>query len=247
MMTDIRFKRTETLIGTKALSRLQGARVAIFGIGGVGSYAAEAVARAGIGQIDLFDRDTVDITNINRQLIALTSTVGQPKAAVMQARILQINPAAKVLAHTVFVTPAWTEQADFSKYDYVLDAVDNITAKISLCKRAWEQGVPIISAMGAGNKLDPTGFRVENVEKTTGCPLARIMRRELKKRGITGVLAVFSEEPPVQTAAEMQNGRPLPASISYVPSTAGLIMAGRVIRDLMAEPDGADEKQQNLK
>lgn len=227
-----RFARTAALIGELGQHRLQQKKVCIFGIGGVGSFAAEAIARAGIGQIDLFDRDTVDITNINRQLIALENTVGQPKAEVMRARILQINPAAKVLAEQVFVTPEWIAAFDFSPYDYVIDAVDNITAKLAICAAARAAQVPVISAMGAGNKLDPTAFLVAPAEKTHGCRLARIMRRELKKRNVTGVLTVFSPEEPAKTAAGFENNRPLPASISYVPSVAGLILAGRVIQDL---------------
>ena len=220
-----RFNRTETLIGSAALKRLAQKRVCIFGVGGVGSFAAEALARAGVGRIDLFDRDVVDITNINRQLIALQSTVGCPKAQVMRERILQINPLAEVAANQVFVTPQWVQSTDF-----------NITAKLSLCEAARAQGVPIISAMGAGNRLDPTAFRVADISQTHGCRLARIMRRELKKRGVTGVLTVFSPEEPVKTNAEFQNGRPLPASISYVPSVAGLILAGRVIAELAGLP-----------
>lgn len=229
-----RFARTATLIGEAVQSRLQQKKVCIFGIGGVGSFTAEAIARSGVGQIDLFDRDVVDITNMNRQLIALESTVGQSKVEVMRARILQINPAAKVLAEQVFVTPEWVENFNFSTYDYVIDAVDNITAKLAICAAARAAQVPVISAMGAGNKLDPTAFLVAPVEKTHGCRLARIMRRELKKRGVTGVLTVFSPEEPVKTAADFENDRPLPASISYVPSVAGLILAGRVIQDLAA-------------
>lgn len=231
-----RFNRTETLIGSAALKRLAQKRVCIFGVGGVGSFAAEAIARAGVGRIDLFDRDVVDITNINRQLIALQSTVGCPKAQVMRERILQINPLAEVEANQVFITPQWVQSTDFTKYDYVIDAIDNITAKLSLCEAARAQGVPIISAMGAGNRLDPTAFRVADISQTHGCRLARIMRRELKKRGVTGVLTVFSPEEPVKTNAEFQNGRPLPASISYVPSVAGLILAGRVIAELAGLP-----------
>ena len=231
-----RFNRTETLIGSAALKQLAKKWVCIFGVGGVGSFAAEAIARAGVGKIDLFDRDVVDITNINRQLIALQSTVGCPKAQVMRDRILQINPQAEVTANQVFVTPQWVQNIDFTKYDYVIDAIDNITAKLSLCEAARTQGVPIISAMGAGNRLDPTAFRVADISQTHGCRLARIMRRELKKRGVTGVLTVFSPEEPVKTNAEFQNGRPLPASISYVPSAAGLILAGRVIAELAGLP-----------
>lgn len=231
-MQDNRFQRTETLIGAKAVERLKNARVAVFGIGGVGSYTAEALARAGVGHLELFDRDTVDITNINRQLIALQSTVGQPKAEVMRQRILQINPQAEVVAAQVFVTPEWVENADFSKYDYVVDAVDNITAKIAICAAARAADVPVISAMGAGNKLDATRFKIDDLENTTVCPLARIMRKEMKKRGICGVRVVYSTEPPIETAAATELGRPVPASVSYVPSVAGLLLAGEVVKNI---------------
>lgn len=230
------FARTEALIGPVALARLAQKRVCIFGVGGVGSFAVEALARAGVGAMDLVDRDVVDVTNINRQLIALHSTVGCPKVEVMRERILQINPMAAVGAEQAFVTPDWVQRTDFKKYDYVIDAVDNITAKLSICAAARSQGVPVISAMGAGNRLDPTAFRVADIAKTHGCRLARIMRRELKKRGITGVLTVFSPEAPAAANAELKNGRPLPASISYVPSVAGLILAGRVIAELAGLP-----------
>lgn len=228
------FHRTRQLIGDAAFDRLTGCRVAVFGIGGVGSYAVEALARSGIGALDLFDRDQVDVTNINRQLIALQSTVGQDKVAVAAKRILDINPSAVVNAHCVFVTPELVDSMDLSVYDYVIDAVDTVTAKIAICRRAREQAVPVISAMGAGNKLDPTGFSVAMMEKTEGCPLARVMRSELKKRGITGVKAVFSREP-ARVAGDIEGERrsPTPASIAYVPSVAGLILAGEVISDLM--------------
>lgn len=228
------FSRTKQLIGDAAFARITKCRVAVFGVGGVGSYTVEALARSGIGVLELFDKDIVDITNINRQLIALHSTLGQSKVAVCAARIADINPKAEVITHSVFVTPELLDEMDFSVYDYVVDAVDTVTAKIAICRRAREAGVPVISAMGAGNKLDPTGFSVAMMEKTEGCHLARVMRSELKKRGITGVKAVFSKEP-VRTTGEIEGERrsPTPASIAYVPSVAGLILAGEVISDLM--------------
>ncbi len=228
------FIRTKQLIGEEAFLHLSGCHVAVFGIGGVGSYVVEALARSGIGKLDLFDRDTVDISNINRQLIALNSTVGQSKVSVAAQRIADINPNAEVKTHQVFVTPEFLTEMDFSVYDYVVDAIDTVTAKIAICKSAREVGVPVISAMGAGNKLDPTGFSVAMMEKTEGCHLARVMRSELKKRGITGVKAVFSKEP-VRCVGQTDETRrsPTPASIAYVPSVAGLILAGEVISDLM--------------
>lgn len=235
-MSDNRFERTERLIGQAAVRRLQNCSVAVFGVGGVGSYVAEALARGGVGRLELFDSDRVERTNINRQLIALESTVGRYKSEVMAERARDINPDITAVSHVLFVTPEEAEKIDFSAFDYVVDAVDNVTAKIAICRCARLAGVPVISAMGAGNKLDPTRFEVAPVEKTSVCPLARVMRSELKKRGITGVKAVFSKEPartPVESAPDGKGGRPVPASISFVPSAAGLILAGTVITDLI--------------
>ncbi len=231
---DNRFLRIRQLVGEDAFSRLQSARVAVFGLGGVGSYVAESLARSGVGALDIFDHDKVDITNINRQLFALESTVGQPKAQVAAARLRDINPALSLAVHILFVTPEETEKLDFSIYNYVVDAVDNVTAKISICQKATEQKIPVISAMGAGNKLDPAAFRVAPIEKTEGCPLARAMRSELKKRGIQGVKAVYSAELPKKSkATEAGRRSPTPASIATVPSVAGLILANEVLSDLM--------------
>lgn len=235
-----RFDRTKQLIGRSAVEKLADCRVAVFGIGGVGSFVCEALARGGIGNLDLFDSDTVDITNINRQLIALDSTVGKFKTDVMKERIADINPVAKVTSNKVFITPEVADRMDFTKYDYVVDAIDNVTAKIALCQRAFENKVPIISAMGAGNKLDPTKFQIADIEKTSGCPLAKVMRVELRKRGIKGVKAAFSPQPaikPEKSEERVGSGRPSPASISFVPSVMGLIIAGEVICDLIKNTD----------
>lgn len=233
-MSDDRFLRTAQLVGNDALDKLKHSYVAVFGIGGVGSYALEALVRSGVGAFDIFDSDNIDITNINRQIIALESTVGRPKVEVALERMLDINPNIKANANKLFITPELIEQMDFSKYNYVIDAVDNVTAKIAICTKARNQNIPVISAMGAGNKLDPTCFEVAMIEKTSVCPLARVMRTELKKRGITGVKAVYSKEP-AKTVGEVDGNRrsPTPKSIAYVPSVAGLILAGEVISDIM--------------
>lgn len=231
-MIDERFARTARLIGDDGVEKLVRCRIALFGVGGVGSFVGEALARSGVGAIDIFDNDRVDITNINRQLIALTSTVGEPKTAVMAKRMRDINPKISVGEYRVFITPDEAEKIDFSNYDYVIDAIDNVTAKIAICRFAREKGVPVISAMGAGNKLDPTKFQIAPVEKTSVCPLAKVMRLELKKRDIKGVKALFSTEPAIKQSGE---GRPSPASIAYVPSVAGLIIAGEVIKDLLGK------------
>ena len=226
-MADDRFSRTKNLIGAEAVEGLSNASVAIFGIGGVGGFVTEALARSGIGHFLLVDSDTVDITNINRQIVALDSTVGKSKVRVMKSRILDINPDADVEIRECFYLPENADEFDFSKYDYIVDAVDTVTAKINIISKAKECGVPVISAMGAGNKLDPTAFKVADISKTKVCPLAKVMRYELKKRGIKDVKVVYSEENPV---LKLQ----IPASISFVPSVAGLIMAGEVIKDLMS-------------
>lgn len=228
---DQRFKRTAALIGQDAVGLLNGCKVALFGLGGVGSFVAEALARSGVGEIDIFDNDTVDITNLNRQLIALESTIGRLKTEVTAERLKQINPNIKVGEYPIFITPAETEKIDFEKYDYVIDAIDNVTAKISICQRAREKGIPVISAMGAGNKLDPTQFKVVPIEKTEGCPLARVMRLELRKRNIKGVKAAFSKEPPIKGNESEKS----PASIAFVPSVMGLIIAGEVIKDIIGK------------
>lgn len=229
-MTDERWIRTSALIGDDSLEKLKNCRIAVFGIGGVGSFTTEALARSGVGNLDIFDSDRVDITNINRQIIALTSTVGSLKTTVMARRLMDINPNIQVKEYPHFVTPDYLKNVDFSVFDYVVDAVDNVTAKIEICKKSRENNIPVISSMGAGNKLDPTKFQVDLVEKTSVCPLARVMRLELRKRNITGVKAVYSKEPAIKTQDE---GRTAPKSISFVPSVAGLIIASEVVLDII--------------
>ena len=229
--------RTHILLGDAAMERLQNARVAIFGVGGVGGYTAEALARSGIGALDLIDSDTVSLTNINRQILATHSTVGKWKVEVARDRILDINPQAKVTVHPVFYTPETADQFDFSRYDYIVDAIDTVTGKLCLAERAFAAGTPIISCMGAGNKLCGTAFQVADISKTTVCPLARIMRKELKKRGISHMKVVFSTEEaltPVGAEAEAAaiGKRQIPGSTSYIPGIAGLLLAGEVIQDI---------------
>lgn len=230
-LTDI-YSRTANLIGTPAVERLQTSRVAVFGVGGVGSYTAEALARAGVGSLTLIDGDTVAASNINRQLIALSCNIGQAKVEAAKARIAQINPDIRTTCHQTFFLPENAADFDFSAYDYVIDAVDTVTAKIALIEAANAAGTPIISCMGAGNKLDPTLFRVADIYSTSVCPLAKVMRRELKRRGISALKVVYSEEPP---RTPLSGDPRTPASISFVPSVAGLIIAGEVIKDLIRD------------
>ena len=234
--------RTAMMLGTGAISRLAGARVAVFGIGGVGGHLCEALARAGVGAIDLIDSDTVALSNLNRQIIALHSTVGQSKVAAMAARIRDINPDCVVRAHECFYLPEEADRFDFSAYDYIADAIDTVRAKIDLVVRAREAGVPIICAMGAGNKLDPTRFEVADLAKTSVCPLAKVMRVELRRRGIEHVKVVYSREEPVarpqdapsDTASAADGSRrATPGSLSFVPAVMGLIMAGEIIKDIV--------------
>ena len=222
------FERTVRLIGEDAQRRLMESSVAVFGIGGVGSFAAEALARAGIGRLAFIDADAVDTTNINRQLTALNSTVGQPKCEVMKRRALDINPNVQIEAMQMFYGADTADRIDLARFDYIIDAIDSVSSKLLLIERASAAEVRIISAMGAGNKLDPTAFRVADISKTKVCPLARVMRRELKKRGISKLKVVYSEEEPVSPAGDAR----LPASISFVPSVCGLVIAGEVIKDL---------------
>lgn len=228
------FERTGLLLGEEAVALLQKKRVAVFGIGGVGGFTAEALVRSGIGAIDIIDKDVVDITNINRQIIAVHSTVGRPKVEVMRERLLDVNPDCEIRMHECFFLPETAEQFDFSVYDYVVDAVDTVTAKLELALRAEQAGTPIISAMGAGNKLDPSRFEVADISKTSVCPLARVMRRELKKRGIDHLKVVYSREEPLTPKQRLEEGgrRSLPGSVAFVPSVAGLMIASEVIRDL---------------
>lgn len=228
------FARSELLLGKENMEKLKRSRVAVFGIGGVGGFAAEALARTGVGALELFDMDTVSITNINRQIIAALDTVGKYKTDVMKERIALINPEAEVVSHRCFFLPDNSAEFDFSKYDYVVDAVDTVTAKIEFVMKCRENGVPIISSMGAGNKLDPTRFEVEDIYKTSVCPLARVMRTELRKRGVERLKVVYSKEPPVVplSSEETSAKKSVPGSLAFVPSVAGLIIAGEVIKDL---------------
>lgn len=229
-----RFSRTELLLGSEALRKLQGAHVAVFGVGGVGGYVVEALARCGVGALTLIDPDRVSESNINRQIIALSSTVGQYKTHAAKARVLDIHPGCKVETREIFYLPE-TDCLDFSAFDYVVDAVDTVSAKLSIIQRAREAGIPVISAMGAGNKLNPALFEVADITKTSVCPLARVMRRELKKRGIEHVKVVYSKEEPQETkAVDEETGKAVPASISFVPSVAGLVLASEVVKDLIA-------------
>ena len=234
-MTDHRkeqLSRTALLLGDDAVERLSQARVAVFGVGGVGGFAAEALARSGIGALDLIDGDVVSLSNLNRQIIALHSTVGKAKTEVMAQRIRDIDPDIRLTLHTCFFTPENAGDFDFTQYDYIIDAVDMVTAKIQLAVQAQAAGVPIISCMGAGNKLDPSAFEVSDLYKTSVCPLARVMRRELKARGIRKMKVVYSKEEPRKVDGPTENGRHIPGSIAFVPSAAGLVLAGEVIREL---------------
>ena len=224
------FLRTQWLLGEAAMERLKKARVAVFGIGGVGGYVAEALARSGVFSLDLIDKDLVSLTNLNRQIVALHSTVGRPKVDVMKERILDINPQAQVRTYQCFYLPDTRDLFDFSQYDYVVDAVDTVTAKLELISQAKQSGVPIICSMGAGNKKNPAVFEVADISQTSVCPLARVMRQECKKRGLKNVKVVYSKEKPLNF------GHEAPASCAFVPSVAGLVIASEVIKDLVA-PD----------
>jgi tRNA A37 threonylcarbamoyladenosine dehydratase len=229
------FSRSRLVLGD-GFDKLKSSHVAVFGIGGVGSYAAEALARTGVGTLSLFDSDTVSTTNINRQLIALHSTVGKLKTAVCAERIHDINPEAEVFEYPVFFTKENADNFDFCRFDYVVDAIDTVSSKILLAEICNQKNIPLISCMGTGNKLDPTRFEVTDITKTSECPLARVMRRELKKRGIPNLRVVYSKEPPINPDypkdAELKGAGYAPGSIAFVPSVAGLIIAGEVIKDI---------------
>lgn len=231
------FSRTELLIGSENIEKLNNSRVAVFGIGGVGSFTAEALVRAGVGSIDLIDSDEVSVTNINRQIIALHSTVGKSKVDVARDRLLDINPNAVVVSHNMFFTDENAHELDFSNYDYVVDAIDTVTSKLLLVQQANESNTPIICSMGTGNKLDPTALEVADIYDTSVCPLARVMRTQLRKRGVKELKVVYSKEEPLKPAdsdEKMPQGRrQTPGSVSFVPSVAGLIIAGEVIKDLI--------------
>ncbi|MDO5146178.1 MAG: tRNA threonylcarbamoyladenosine dehydratase [Eubacteriales bacterium] len=224
-----RFSRTELLIGAEGMERLKRAKVAVFGVGGVGGYVAEALARSGIGAFALIDKDRVSLSNINRQIIATEDSIGRKKVEVMKERILSINPEAQVQQYPVFYLPECEEQFPFDQWDYVVDAVDTVTAKIDIVLQAQRRKIPVISSMGAGNKLNPGMFEVADIYQTSVCPLARVMRRELKARGVKRLKVVYSKEKAIKTGASV------PGSVAFVPSVAGLMIAGEVIKDLLKE------------
>ena len=231
------FLRTQMLLGSDALLRLQRARVAVFGIGGVGGYTVEALARSGVGALDLIDSDTVSVSNINRQILATHSTVGMPKVEAAKRRVLDINPACTVRTHAVFYTPETAGQFDFTRYDYIVDAIDTVTGKLQLVERAFAAGTPIICCMGTGNKLDAAAFEVSDISRTSMCPLARVMRKELGKRGIRHLKVVYSREEALtptgwEEEAKALGKRQIPGSVAFVPGAAGLILAGEVIKDI---------------
>lgn len=244
------FSRTQLLLGEEGMNRLAAAHVAVFGIGGVGGYAVEALVRSGVGTIDIFDDDKVCLTNINRQIIATRDTIGKYKVDVMKERALSINPNAVINAYNCFYMPSNADEYDFLQYDYIIDAIDTVTGKIEIITRAKALGIPVISCMGAGNKLDASGFEVADIFDTEMCPLARTMRRELKKRGVKKLKVVYSKEKPIRpiedmriscrsncvcppgTARKCTERRDIPGSVAFVPAVAGLITAGEVIKDL---------------
>ena len=246
------FSRTQMLLGVEAMDKLKNSRVAVFGVGGVGGYVCEALVRSGVGQFDLIDDDKVCLTNINRQIIATRKTVGKNKVEVMKERMIEINPDVTVNIYKCFFLPENADEFPFEEYDYVVDAVDTVTAKIELVMKCQEKGVPIISSMGAGNKLDAGAFRVADIYKTKMCPLAKVMRHELKKRGVKKLKVVYSEEKPIRPLDDMSiscrtdcicppgaehkgtERRAIPGSVAFVPSVAGLIIAGEVVKDIIA-------------
>ena len=229
------FSRTRMQLGDAAMDRLQNARVAVFGVGGVGGHVVEALTRSGVGALDLVDSDRVELSNLNRQIIATRDTLGMLKVDAAKARVLSINPDCQVQTHPIFFLPETADQFDFTQYDYVVDAIDTVAGKLQLIEAAKAAGVPVISSMGAGNKLDPTAFRVADISETSVCPLARVMRRELRKRGIEHVKVVYSTEPALSPAPADEDipRRSTPGSVAFVPAVAGLIMAGEVIKDLI--------------
>ena len=241
---DQRFEREALLLGEVAIEALAHAKVALFGVGGVGSYAAEALARAGVGTVELIDNDVVSRSNINRQLCALESTVGLPKVRVMAERMRDINPKINVIERQEFFLPETADAFDFESYDFVIDAIDTVSGKIAIAERAVRSGVPMIMCMGTGNKLDPVAFCVSDLAKTTGCPLARVMRRELKKRGIVHLPVVYSEEAATmpKLCKNTETGKQVPGSLSFVPPVAGLIAAGEAIKALIVQ---AEKEREN--
>ena len=236
------FLRSAMLLGESALERLSRARVAVFGLGGVGGYTVEALARGGVGSLDLIDSDSVSLSNLNRQILATHSTLGIPKVEAAKARVLDINPNCRVTVYPVFYTPETAGRFDFTQYNYIVDAIDTVTGKLALVQQVWASGTPIISCMGTGNKLDPTAFEVADISKTSVCPLARVMRKELGKRGIRHLKVVYSREEAMtpqgwEEEAAALGKRQIPGSLSFVPGVAGLILAGEVIKDLALASD----------
>ena len=237
------FLRTEMLLGSEALTRLQSARVAVFGLGGVGGYVVEALARSGVGSLDLIDSDTVSESNLNRQILATHATLGMLKVDAARQRVLDINPACNVRTYPIFYTPDTADQFDFTQYDYIVDAIDTVTGKLALVERAKAAGTPIICCMGTGNKLDASAFQVADISKTAMCPLARVMRRELSKRGIRHLKVVYSQEEALtptgwEEEAAALGKRQIPGSVAFVPGAAGLLLAGEVVRDLAGAASG---------
>lgn len=232
-----KFSRTGLLLGEDAMKKLASSKVAIFGVGGVGGYALEALVRSGVGEIDIIDNDTISITNLNRQIIATVDTIGKDKVQVAKDRAKSINPDVIINCHNTFYLPETSEEFNFEKYDYIIDAIDTVSGKISLVEKANRQNTKIISSMGAGNKLDPTAFEVSDIYKTQVCPLAKVMRYELKKRGIKKLKVVYSKEIPIKPlqSEEVTSKRVTPGSVSFVPSVVGLIIAAQVIKDLISE------------
>lgn len=231
-----RFIRTVTLIGDEKFLKLKNSSVAVFGIGGVGSYAVESLVRSGVGCVYIYDNDTIALSNINRQIMADDTTVGRLKTEVMAERLKKINPEARVIENPIFITPE--TEIDFLKFDYIIDAVDNVTAKLFLIEKAKEYNIPIISVMGTGNKLDTTRLKISDIEKTNTCPLAKVMRLEIKRRGIKKVKVVWSDELPIKSTAEGElkvNSRPAPSSMTFVPASAGLLAASEVVKDLISK------------
>ncbi len=231
MTAETPYERQEPLLGPQSLSKLRAARAAVFGLGGVGGSAAEALARSGIGSLALIDKDTYSVSNLNRQLFATTETIGTPKVEAAAERLRLINPGIELELHRLSYTPDTAGQLDFTRYDYILDCIDMVTGKLAIIERAYRLGVPVISAMGAGNKLDPTAFRAADIYETSVCPLARVMRRELKKRGVERLKVVYSTEPPMPAALD-GDGKPIPGSVAFVPPVMGLIMAGEAVKDI---------------
>ena len=245
MIKDERFDREVMLFGEEGVRALGESHVALFGVGGVGSYAAEALARSGVGRITLIDSDRVSVTNINRQLCALTSTVGRPKVTVTAERLRDINPRIEVIERQEFFLPESADSFDFSQYDYVIDAIDTVAGKLEIAHRCYLASTPLISCMGTGNKLDPTALRVTDITKTSTCPLARVMRRELKRIGVPHLRVVYSEEAPIKTSVAEDGRRAVPGSVAFVPSVAGLIAAAEAVKHIVSHKEKVLKEDRN--